>query len=51
MVRVAIAFAMLAPLGLVLGMFMPFGLRTVGALSAHPDEYLAWDGPSTVCSR
>lgn len=42
MVRVAIAFAVLAPLGLVLGMFMPFGLRTVGALSAHPDEYVAW---------
>jgi hypothetical protein len=41
-VRVLIAFAVLAPLGLCLGMFMPFGLRTVGALSAHPDEYVAW---------
>lgn len=41
-VRVAIAFAVLAPLGLCLGMFMPFGLRTVGALSCHPDEYVAW---------
>ncbi|MGI9578385.1 MAG: hypothetical protein ACR2OH_09315, partial [Microthrixaceae bacterium] len=42
MVRVAIAFLLLAPLGLVLGMFMPFGLRTVGALSPHADEYVAW---------
>ncbi|MCB0951333.1 MAG: hypothetical protein KDB13_01105, partial [Microthrixaceae bacterium] len=40
--RVLLSFVLLAPLGLILGMFMPFGLRTVGALSDHPDEYVAW---------
>ncbi|MFV0317976.1 MAG: hypothetical protein ACK5O2_13580 [Microthrixaceae bacterium] len=41
-VRAGLSFLLLAPLGLCLGMFMPFGLRTVGALSEHPDEYVAW---------
>ncbi|MFZ4668444.1 MAG: hypothetical protein ACOYML_04045 [Microthrixaceae bacterium] len=41
-VRVLISFAVLAPLGLCLGMFMPLGLRTVGAMSDHADEYVAW---------
>jgi hypothetical protein len=41
-VRVLISFALLAPLGLCLGMFMPLGLRTVGAMSDHADEYVAW---------
>lgn len=42
LVRVLIAFIVLAPLGLCLGMFMPLGLRTVGDMSSHPDEYVAW---------
>jgi hypothetical protein len=41
-VRVLISFALLAPLGLCLGMFMPLGLRTVGGMSDHADEYVAW---------
>ncbi len=41
-VRVLLAFAILAPLGLCLGMFMPLGLRTVGGMTAHADEYVAW---------
>lgn len=40
--RIAFAFVVLAPLGLCLGMFMPFGLRLVGVLSPHSDEYVAW---------
>jgi len=41
-VRVLLAFVILAPLGLCLGMFMPLGLRTVGGMTSHPDEYVAW---------
>lgn len=41
-VRVLVAFVVLAPLGLCLGMFMPIGLRTVAGLSEHADEYVAW---------
>lgn len=41
-VRIGFAFVVLAPLGLCLGMFMPFGLRTVGVLSPYSDEYVAW---------
>jgi len=41
-VRVFITFAVLAPLGLCLGMFMPVGLQAVAGLSGHPDEYVAW---------
>ena len=41
-IRVVVALAMLAPLGLCLGMFMPLGLGVVNGLSAHPDEYVAW---------
>lgn len=40
--RVLIAFVLVSPLGLCLGMFMPTGLRTVGDLSDHADEYIAW---------
>lgn len=40
--RVVLAFVLVAPLGLCLGMFMPTGLRTVGDLSDHADEYIAW---------
>lgn len=41
-IRIAIAVALLVPLGLVLGMFMPIGLRTVAGLSDYPEEYVAW---------
>ena len=41
-VRVVVALAVLAPLGLCLGMFMPLGLGVVNRLSDHPDEYVAW---------
>ena len=40
--RVAVAFLVLAPLGLCLGMFMPLGLGAVAALTDHPSEYVAW---------
>ena len=40
--RVLVTFAVLAPLGLCLGTFMPLGLRTVASLSDHPEEYIAW---------
>ena len=40
--RVLISFAVLAPLGICLGMFMPLGLRAVSGLSAHAREYVAW---------
>jgi hypothetical protein len=40
--RVAIAFVVLAPLGLCLGSFMPLGLRAVAGLSEFPREYVAW---------
>ena len=37
-----VAFVVLAPLGVCLGMFMPLGIGTVAGLSAHPHEYVAW---------
>jgi hypothetical protein len=40
--RVPIAFGLLAPLGVCLGMFMPLGLGTVASLSPHAREYVAW---------
>jgi MFS family permease len=40
--RMAIAFAVIAPLGFCLGMFLPIGLGRVGRLSAYPREYIAW---------
>jgi hypothetical protein len=40
--RIAIAFVLLAPLGLSLGVFMPLGVRTVASLSDHSQEYVAW---------
>jgi hypothetical protein len=40
--RIVIAFVMLAPLGLCLGMFMPLGLAAVASLSPHSREYVAW---------
>jgi MFS family permease len=41
-VRVPVAFVLLAPLGLCLGMFMPLGLGTVAGLTEHKTEYVAW---------
>jgi hypothetical protein len=41
-VRVVVALLVLAPLGFALGMFMPFGLRRVAALTDHGDQYVAW---------
>jgi hypothetical protein len=41
-VRVAVAFVVLAPLGVTLGMFMPLGLGAVAGLTEHREEYVAW---------
>ena len=41
-VRVGFAVVVLAPLGLCLGMFMPFGLDRVASLTEHGEEYVAW---------
>jgi hypothetical protein len=41
-VRVLVAVAVLAPLGVCLGMFMPLGLGEVAGLSEHPRVYVAW---------
>jgi hypothetical protein len=41
-VRVLVAFAVLAPLGVFLGMFMPLGLGVVAGLTDHGEEYVAW---------
>ncbi|HEV7732160.1 MAG TPA: hypothetical protein VGR62_08360 [Candidatus Binatia bacterium] len=40
--RVLTAVVLLFPLGLVLGAFMPLGLRTVAGLSEHGEAYVAW---------
>ncbi|MGH9208207.1 MAG: hypothetical protein ACRD1G_16905, partial [Acidimicrobiales bacterium] len=40
--RLPIAFAVLAPLGLCLGTFLPLGLGAVAELSEYPREYVAW---------
>ncbi|MGH8994694.1 MAG: hypothetical protein ACRDYB_01415 [Acidimicrobiales bacterium] len=40
--RIPIAFVVLAPLGLCLGMFMPLGLGHVAGLGTFPKEYVAW---------
>jgi hypothetical protein len=41
-VRVVFALAVLAPLGLCLGMFMPLGLGLVNRLTVHREDYSAW---------
>jgi hypothetical protein len=41
-VRVVVAFLVLAPLGVALGLFMPLGLGAVAALTDHGEEYVAW---------
>jgi spermidine synthase len=40
--RVVVAFVVLAPLGVCLGMFMPLGIRTVAELGGYPQDYVAW---------
>ena len=40
--RVIVAFVVLAPLGVLLGMFMPLGLGAVSGLTDHGEEYVAW---------
>ncbi len=40
--RVLVAVAVILPLGLCLGTFMPLGLRTIAALSARPAAHVAW---------
>ncbi|HEY8543808.1 MAG TPA: hypothetical protein VIL36_02130 [Acidimicrobiales bacterium] len=42
MPRIAVAFVILAPLGLCLGAFMPLGLGAVAGLTEHKSEYVAW---------
>ncbi len=41
-IRIPIAFLVLAPLGVCLGMFMPIGLAHVAQLGESPREYVAW---------
>jgi Spermine/spermidine synthase domain len=41
-VRAVTAVVMLAPMGLVLGAFMPLGLSSLAVSSPHPDTYVAW---------
>lgn len=41
-VRVAVSLAVLAPLGLCLGMFMPLGLGLLPRLTDRGEEYVAW---------
>jgi hypothetical protein len=40
--RVALTIALIAPLGLCLGAFMPLGLATVAAVTEHKREFVAW---------
>lgn len=40
--RIALAFILLAPLGLLLGTFMPRGIAQIAKLGDHNGEYVAW---------
>jgi len=40
--RICVAALALAPIGLVLGAFLPTGIRTVAALSSFEKQYIAW---------
>ena len=40
--RIVLTVALLAPLGLALGAFMPLGLRSVSQTTRHSQEYVAW---------
>ena len=41
-IRIGVAVACVAPLGLCLGAFLPLGLRRIGELTDDPDAYAAW---------
>lgn len=41
-IRIAIAIALVTPLGLCLGTLLPMGLRSVAAATDHPAEIVAW---------
>jgi hypothetical protein len=41
-VRIVVSLVVLAPLGLCLGMFLPFGMRLVSELTEFGEEYVAW---------
>ena len=41
-VRIIIAFLVMAPLGLCLGMFMPIGLGEISKIGAYSRHYVAW---------
>jgi hypothetical protein len=41
-VRILITLAVLAPLGVCLGMFMPIGLGEISRLGEFPRQYVAW---------
>ncbi len=40
--RILVAFVVVAPLGLCLGMFMPIGLGEIAHLGEYPRQYVAW---------
>jgi hypothetical protein len=40
--RVLLTVALVAPVGVCLGGFMPLGLRTIGGSTPHAREYVAW---------
>jgi len=40
--RIVVAFAVIAPLGLCVGMFMPVGLGRISHLGEFPRQYVAW---------
>jgi hypothetical protein len=40
--RIGVAIAVLAPVGLCLGAFMPIGVTTLATLTEHEREYVAW---------
>ncbi len=40
--RIGLAFVLLAPLGLILGTFMPRGISQIAKLSEHENDYVAW---------
>jgi len=41
-VRVVVSIALLAPLGLCLGAFMPLGITSITSVTTHDKEYVAW---------
>ncbi len=42
LVRAIVAVAVMAPLGLVLGVYMPLGLSALASSPAHAEAYVAW---------